>query len=115
MNLHFFFSYTFYQLKELIGPVHTAGSTILKQNVGQGLLANGGHCPFAQKRGLLLYQLEPCAGGQQSEALPAHANDLRPALLLLGSGQREAHAKFLHKVKCFWRKRARVKLAVRLR
>lgn len=47
--------------------------------------------------------------------LPAHANDLRPVLLLLGSGRRAAHAKFLHKVKCFWRTRARVKLTVRLR
>lgn len=62
-----------------------------------------------------MYQLEPYAGGRQSAVLPTHANDLRPMLLLLGRGRRADHAKFLHKVKCFWRKKARVKLAVRLR
>lgn len=98
-----------------MGSVHIPGSTILKHNVGQGLLAKSGHCPLAQKRGLLLYQLEPYAGWRQPTALLAHANDLRPVLLLLGCGRGAVHAKFLHKVKCFWIKRARVKLAGRLR
>jgi hypothetical protein len=36
-------------------------------------------------------------------------------LIALVQQRREIDAKFLHKVKCFWRKGARVKLAVRMR
>lgn len=58
-----FFFYTFYQRKEQIGSVYIAGSTILKQNVGQGLLANSGHCPFAQKRGYCCTSWSPMLAG----------------------------------------------------
>ena len=36
-------------------------------------------------------------------------------LIALVQQRREIDAKFLHKVKCFWRKGARVKLAARMR
>ena len=68
------------------------------------------------ERGLLLYQAEP--RGQEAgglAGLPAHANYPRLALPFWGSRRREIDAKFLHKVKCFWRKGARVKLAARMR
>lgn len=60
-----------------------------------------------------MYLAEP--SGQQAGSLtgmPADANYPSPALPFWGSRRREIDAKFLHKVKCFWRKGARVKLAV---
>ena len=36
-------------------------------------------------------------------------------IILVWGSRREIDAKFLHKVKCFWRKEARIKLAVLVR
>lgn len=61
-------------------------------------------------------QVEPRGHRQAVGAeLLADANYPSPVLPFWGSRRREIHAKFLHKVKCFWRKAARVKLAVRMR
>lgn len=79
-------------------------------------LATTGHCPFAQKTGATVEPggIQQTRAGRQAE-LPADANYPSPALPFWRSRRREIHAKFLHKVKCFWRKAARVKLAVRMR